>query len=46
MQSIGIDRIEGTIAVCQEEDGTRWEILVNLLPQGAKEGDWLLFDGK
>ena len=46
VQSIGIDLIEETIAVCQEEDGTRWEIPVNLLPQGAKEGDWLLFDGK
>lgn len=45
MQSICIDRMEETIAVCQDESGGRLDIPQSLLPGGAREGDWLLFDG-
>ena len=36
-----IDRIEGGAAVCEGEDRAMREITLDLLPQGAAEGDVL-----
>ena len=36
-----IDRIEGGVAVCEDADGARKEILITDLPEGAREGDVL-----
>ena len=42
-----IDRFEGDIAVCEQEDGTFLNIDKNKLPLSAKVGDILeLLDGK
>jgi hypothetical protein len=39
-----IDRIEGTIAVCEGEDGKMVEITKTRLPNGAREGSAILID--
>ncbi len=40
-----VDRIEGDIAVCEKEDGSRCEIPLDLLSGDVKEGDVLNPDG-
>ena len=41
-----IDRFEGECAVLEKEDGTFLNVLRKFLPQEAKEGDMLQWDGK
>lgn len=36
-----IDRWEGDLAICQNEQGKRQEVPKHQLPEGLKEGDWL-----
>ncbi|HIT89536.1 MAG TPA: DUF3006 domain-containing protein [Candidatus Merdenecus merdavium] len=38
-----IDRIEGELAICQQEDRKMMEIPLQDLPFGVKEGDILLY---
>jgi len=38
-----IDRIEGSLAVCEKEDGSFEDIPLAQLPKGAKEGSVLVF---
>ena len=40
-----IDRFEGDFAVLEEDDGTCTDVKKALLPQNAREGDVLFFDG-
>jgi hypothetical protein len=40
-----IDRFEGEIAVCEQDDRTMLNIPRSQLPDGAKEGDVLIIDG-
>ncbi|SDN39078.1 DUF3006 domain-containing protein [Acetanaerobacterium elongatum] len=39
-----IDRLEGTVAVCEDEQGGRVQLPVCSLPAGVKEGDCLKLD--
>lgn len=39
-----IDRLEGSIAVCEDELGKRVQLPVSSLPAGFKEGDCLSID--
>lgn len=43
-----IDRFEGDFAVCESSGGEFTDILISLLPAGAREGDILVLaeDGK
>lgn len=41
-----IDRFEGEYAVCEKENSEMLDIEVDKLPQNAKEGDVLIFDGE
>ena len=41
MELLCIDRIEGSWAICQREDGSLVRLPVELLPEGAGEGDIL-----
>ena len=41
-----IDRFEGEYAVCERDDLKYINILINEIPEEAKEGDILCFDGK
>lgn len=41
-----VDRIEDGIAVLEKEDFTHVEIPADVLPEGAKEGSKLLYDGE
>ncbi len=38
-----IDRWEGSIAICQNEQGFRQEIPKDRFPEGMKEGDYFYF---
>lgn len=40
-----IDRFEGECAVLEKEDGTFLDVLRKFLPENAKEGDCLQWDG-
>ena len=44
MKRLVIDRIEGVIAVCEQEDGSMIEMSTADLPSGAKESDILYGD--
>lgn len=43
MKQYAIDRLEGRVAVCEDEDGKLSEIPRASLPEDAKEGDVLAF---
>ncbi len=45
MKRLTIDRIEGSIAVCELDDGTMTDIDVSVLPKGIREGSILIPDG-
>lgn len=45
MMKFTVDRIEDGIAVLEKEDVTHIEISSDILPEGAKEGSVLIFDG-
>ena len=40
-----IDRFEGECAVLEKEDGTFLNVLKKFLPENAKEGDLIQWDG-
>ncbi len=42
METLTIDRFEGDIAVCEQEDMTTINIPINKLPQGIKVGNVLI----
>lgn len=46
MQRLIIDRLEGNVAVCETETGAMTEIELRKLPEGAREGSVLAYDGK
>ena len=47
MEKLIIDRIENGIAVCEREDRSHWNIPLDKLYAGAREGDHLVFtDGE
>ncbi len=39
-----IDRWEGTLAICQNDQGSRKEIPKKCFPEGMKEGDYFHFE--
>lgn len=39
-----IDRLDGSVAVCEDEQGGRVLLPIESLPAGVKEGDCLKFD--
>lgn len=41
-----IDRFENGIAVCEDEKGTLVEFPAEKLPEGAAEGQRLMYDGE
>jgi hypothetical protein len=45
MEYIVVDKIEGTIAVCEREDMTMLYVPLAKLPEGVTEGSVLLYDG-
>lgn len=45
MQYLSIDRIEGEIAVCEDDSRRRVELPLSSLPPGARPGDVLAVDG-
>ena len=45
MKRLTVDRIEGSIAVCELDDGTMKDIDVSVLPKGIHEGSVLISDG-
>ena len=36
-----VDRIEGPVAVLVSSDQQSWDVLIDSLPPGVREGDWL-----
>ena len=46
MNFIQIDRFEGDLAVCYDDNLKKSDIKISELPNGVKEGDVLSFDGK
>ncbi|NCC86264.1 MAG: DUF3006 domain-containing protein [Clostridia bacterium] len=46
MQRLSIDRIESNFAVCEKDDGTMLNILLDELPSNVQEGNILLIDDK
>ena len=44
MQKLSVDRIESNFAVCEKDDGTMLNILLDELPSNIKEGNILLID--
>ena len=40
-----IDRFEGEYAICEKDDRSMHLVLQSLLPEGAKEGSCLQYDG-
>lgn len=45
MIKLTVDRIEDGIAVLEKEDLSYENVLVEILPEGTKEGSVLVFDG-
>ena len=45
MRKLIIDRIEGTYAICEDQEKKMFAISLNELPQGAKPGDVLQISG-
>lgn len=45
MMKLTVDRIEDGIAVLEKEDLSHENVLVEILPEGTKEGSVLVFDG-
>lgn len=41
-----IDRFEGCLAICEQEDGSLIKINKNKIPANAREGDLLLIEGE
>lgn len=46
MERYIIDRIEGSLAVCEAEDKTMRNVPLADLPEGASEGDCLICEGE
>ena len=44
IKRIVIDRIESGIAILEIKNGKMAEVSVSELPEGAKPGDWLIFE--
>lgn len=44
MKKLSVDRIEDNIAVCEGDDGGFFQIEIENLPKGCKEGDIILYD--
>ncbi len=42
---LSIERIEGTIAVCEDDDGGQLRLPLHALPEGVREGDLLREEG-
>ncbi|MCL2616512.1 MAG: DUF3006 domain-containing protein [Defluviitaleaceae bacterium] len=43
---IVIDRIESGIAICEQADNYEWhKFEISQLPEGAEEGDEMIYDG-
>ena len=41
VRSLVIDRFENDVAVLESEGGDSYTLSLGLLPEGAREGDWL-----
>lgn len=42
MIHLSIDRFEGDFAVCEHSSGEMTDVLLSLIPEGAREGDILV----